>query len=262
MAVVVKIDEKGNKSYASITGVGSSSEERAKADNLDNLIADEMAKLDIILSSESKTRKHGSKDKAEAYWELGSVIRKIFFESALIEPAEKHLYWINARMHTPKSLLADDRGHNRLHLEYCFRLAGFSKEKVLRMKWSEWVYLFDSPGINREDRFDSWFNLKMNNNSSIKFSRTSIRLFVQCTNQMLGKKETSKLLDDELFRCYEAAWMLQKKLLLISEGMKNAELKERLKNSIKNNYNQIGQLIDNFLSPETFANVIAKEAAK
>src|SRR4030042_330028 len=118
MAVVVKIDEKGNKSYASVAGVGSSSEERIKADKLDNLIADEMAKLDIILSSGRKTHKHGSKDKAEAYWELGSVLRKIFFESGLIEPSEKHLYWINARMHTPKSLLADDRGHNRLHLEY------------------------------------------------------------------------------------------------------------------------------------------------
>lgn len=261
MAVVIKIDEKGNKSYASIAGVGSSSEERVKADKLDNLIADEMAKLGAIISSENKAHKHGSKDKAAAYWELGSVLRKIFFESGLIESSEKHLYWINARMHTPKSLLADDRGHNRLHLEYCFRLAGFSKEKALQMKWSEWVYLFDSLGINREERFDSWFNLKMNN-SSIKFSRKSIRLFVQCANQILGKKETSKLSDDELFRCYEASWMLQKKILLISEGMENAELKERLKNSIKKNYNQIGQLIDNFLSPETFADAIAKEAAK
>lgn len=261
MTVVIKIDEKGNKSYASITGAGSSSEERVKADKLDNLIADEMAKLGIILSSENKAHKHGSKDKAEAYWELGCVLRKIFFEFGLIEPSEKHLYWINARMHTPKSLLANDRGHNRLHLEYCFRLAGFSNEKTMRMKWSEWVYLFDSPGINREERFDSWLNLKMND-SSIKFSRESIRLFIQCTNQILGKKETSKLSDDELFRCYEVAWMLQKKLLLISKDIKNNELKERLKNSIRRNYNQIGQVIDDFLLPEVFADAIAKEVAK
>jgi len=261
MAVVIKIDEKGNKSYASVTGVGSSLEERVKADKLDNLIADEMAKLGIILFPENKEHKHGSKDKAEAYWELGSVLRKIFFESGLIEPSEKHLYWINARMHAPKSLLADDRGHNRLHLEYCFRLAGFSKEKALRMKWSEWVYLFDSPGINREERFDKWLDSKMND-SSIKLSRESIRLFVQCANQILGKKETSKLSDDELFRCYVAAWMLQKKLPLISKDIKNNELKERLRNSIKKNYNQIGQLIDNFLPPEVFVDEIVKEVAK
>lgn len=261
MSVVIKIDEKGNKSYASLNGIGRPEEERARADRLDNLIADEMAKLGIILSSENKAHKHGSKNKAEAYWELGSVLRKIFFESRLIEPAEKSFYWINVRMHVPKSLLADDRGHNRIHLEYCFRLAGFSKEKALRMKWSEWVYLFDSPGINREERFDRWLDSKMDD-SLINFSRESIRLFVQCANHILGRKETSKLSDDELFRCYEAAWMLQRKLFLISKDMRNNELKERLKNSIQRNYNQIGQVIDNFLLPEAFVDEIVKEVAK
>lgn len=261
MAVVIKIDEKGNKSYASLTGIGRPEEERLKADRLDILIADEMNKLGTVLSSEDKMPQRGSKDKVAIYWELGRVLRRIFFESGLIEPAEKSLYWINARIHVPKYLLADDRGHNRIHLEYCFRLSGFSEEKALRMKWSEWVYLFDSPGINREERFDKWLDSKMDD-SSMNFSRESIRLFVQCANQILGKKETSKLINDELFRCYEAAWLLQKKLLLISEGMKNTELKERLKNSIRKNYNEIGQLIDNFLLPEAFAGVIAKEVAK
>ena len=115
-------------------------------------------------------------------------------------------------MHVPKSLLADDRGHNRIHLEYCFRLAGFSKEKALRMKWSEWVYLFDSPGINREERFDRWLDSKMDD-SLINFSRESIRLFVQCANHILGRKETSKLSDDELFRCYEASMDASEKIV-------------------------------------------------
>lgn len=261
MAVVIKIDEKGNKSYASITGVGSSPEERIKADKLDNLIAVEMTKLDAILSSENKTHKRGSKNKVAAYWELGSMLRKIFFGSGLIEPAEKSLYWINARMHVPKPLLADDRGHNRIHLEYCFRLAGFSKDKAMRMKWSEWVYLFDSPGINREERFDKWLDSKIDARL-INISRESIRLFVQCANQILGRKETSRLTNGEIFRCYEAAWMLQEKLHLISKSMKNAELKERLNIGIRKNYNQIGQLIDDFLKPEGFVDAVAKEFEK
>lgn len=261
MAVVIKIDERGNKSYASLIGIGRPEEERAKADRLDNLIANEMNKFNMLLSSGDKTPQWGSKDKAAVYWELGSVLRKIFFESGLIEPNEKSLYWINVRMHVPKSLLADDRGRNRVHLEYCFRLAGFSKGKAVRMKWSEWVYLFDSPGINREERFDKWLDSKMDD-SSTNFSRESIRLFVQCANQILGKKETSKLTNGELFRCYEAAWMLQRKLHLISKNMKNAGLKERLKTSIRKNYNQIGQLIDDVLKPEDFADTVAEEVTK
>lgn len=261
MAVVIKIDEKGNKSYASLNGIGRPEEERARADKLDNLIAKEMNKFNRLFSSEDKIPRRGSKDKASIYWELGSVLRKIFFESGLIEPAEKSFYWINVRMHVPKSLLADDRGNNRVHLEYCFRLAGFSKGKAERMKWSEWVYLFDSPGINREERFDKWLDSKMDD-SSTNFSRESIRLFVQCANQILGKKETSKLTNGELFRCYEAAWMLQRKLHLISKNMKNAGLKERLKTSIRKNYNQIGQLIDDFLKPEDFADAVVEEIAK
>ena len=261
MTVVIKIDKKGNKSYASLTGIGRPEEERVKADRLDNLIANELNKLNTIFSSEDKKPQHGSKDKIAIYWELGGVLRKIFFESGLIEHTEKSLYWINARMHVPKSLLADDRGYSRIHLEYCFRLAGFSKERTMRMKWSEWVYLFDSRSINREERFDKWLDLKMDY-SVINFSRARVRLFVQCANQILGKKETSKLTNDELFRCYEVAWMLQKKLLLISKSMKNAEFKERLKNSIRRNYNQIGQVIDNFLLPEAFVDKIVKEVAK
>lgn len=90
MSVVIKIDEKGNKSYASLNGIGRPEEERARADRLDNLIADEMAKLGIILSSENKAHKHGSKNKAEAYWELGSVLRKIFLNLDSLSPLKNH----------------------------------------------------------------------------------------------------------------------------------------------------------------------------
>lgn len=256
MAVIIKYDSEGNPVIRSLRGVGIPDEERERAYKLDKLLKEELEELDKRLKRARVSVKRGSKNKAEAYWELGAVLRKIFFESGLVEAAEMPLFWLNARICTPKNLRAEDRGPNRIHVAYCFRLAGYPKEYALKREWSEWVYLFDSPSVNKEPRFDKWDQNKMREDSKY-LSRKSMRLFIQCLNLMLKGIETSDLTDEELTRCYESAWLLSKKLLeKFEEEIKNREFKLNVAKKIAEKQIHVGELMDGALTPKEFVEII------
>ena len=77
----------------------------------------------------------------------------------------------------------------------------------MKMKWGEWVTIFDSSGINQGKRFDDWFKLTIAK-QKVLLSRELIRIFAPCVNAMLGNIDISDLINSELFNCYESAWHL------------------------------------------------------
>ena len=258
MAILIEYDKEGNAIFRSLKGIGTSVEEREKARMLDNLISAEMKKLDKKLKKIGANLGHRSKNKVRAYWELGKVLRKIFEESGLVIPEEKSLYLASARRHTPRALLADDRGPNRIHLEYCFRLGWYPKKDALKRKWSEWVYLFDSPTINEEERFEAW-DLKMIENNNKYLNRNNTRLFAQILNSLLKNIYTKDLDDEELIRCYNGAWLFTEKLMEENrEKINKKEFKAAVKNAILKNRNLVGMLIEGSLLPNEFANELIK----
>jgi hypothetical protein len=257
MTVIVKYDDSGGPYYRSANGIGSTETDRKRAIALDALLKSEMNAFEKRLSK-NENLKDKLKANVELYWELGNILRTIFFKSGLIDETEKHFYWLNASLHVPKNLTAKDRGPNRLHLEYCFRLAGFPKDTAMKMKWGEWSYLFDSPGINREHRFDKWLETKMESDPS-KFTRPSIRILGQSINRLLGTIETNDLNNDQLSRCYEAAWLIKDFFVLKEKDLPSDELKEILRTGIKNNYEYLGEVMDGIQEPITFAKLVAKK---
>ena len=208
MTVIVQFDEKGNPTFRSSKGLGSTDEEREKARALDKLIVNQLISLRVRLHK-NKIIREKSKPNVEAYWELGNLLRNILEKSGLVDSSEKSLFWLNVNLRLPKELKAQDRGPNRIHVEYCYRLSGIAKKVALVLNWGEWVFLFDSPTINKERRFDHWFSNKLIE-SYQSLHRQDIRIFVQHLNSILEKLETSDLGNDQLFRCYEAAWELQR----------------------------------------------------
>ncbi len=247
MAVIVKYDQHGKPHYRSAKGIGSSELEREKAKKLDDLLKKELTEFKKRVIDINKN--DVKKGNVSLYWELGKILRNIFYKPTLIDPLEKHLFWLNARIHAPEKLIAKDRSPNRIHLEYCFRLAGFPKEKSLKLNWGEWVYLFDSPGINRESRFDSWLEKKMNTDEN-KFTREDIRMLAQSINKVLGNIETKDLSDEQLYRAYDAVWITKNKV--ISKYSTNKELKISLIEWIKKNRLKIGKVISGELSFDEF----------
>jgi hypothetical protein len=256
MTVVVKYDREGKPQYRSAKGVGSTEADRARARQLDDLLKAELTNLRKRLAK-SGILKRNAKGNVESYWELGSLLRRIFCDSGLIDASEKHLFWLNAQLHVPEELMAKDRSPNRMHIEYCFRLAGFPKEKAMKMKWGEWVYLFDSPGINREQRFDKWLETKMQNEPN-KFSRDDIRILAQSINKLLRNKETKDLSDEQLMRCYEAAWFIKENFTKKSGELTNHQLKQALKEGIEKNRAKLGDVITGAQEATAFALLVAE----
>lgn len=257
MAVIVKYDENGSPYFRSARGIGSTVKERENAKKLDALVRGEISNLIKKLKNEKKIEKN-TQGNTELYWELGSTTRRIFYNSTLVEPAEKNLFFLNVQIHCPKELLAKDRGPKRIHLEYCFRLAGFSKEKATKMNWGEWVYLFDSPGINREQRFDGWWNIKMSLEPS-KLTRIHIRFFAQCVNNLTKKIETNDLTNEQLNKCYEICWLLKERYLQITKNINDKLLKANIKNEMVKHHVQLGEVFEGKLTPEEYSKLFYLE---
>lgn len=257
MTVIVKYSQEGKPQYQSAKGIGSTEAERTKARQLDELLRNELTSLKQRLIKAGLLRKN-TKGNVELYWELGKVLRDVFFNSQLIDLSERHLFWMNAKMYVPEELLTKDRGPNRMHLEYCFRLAAFSKDKAGKLKWGEWVYLFDSSQRNREERFDQWLEEKFNDKSN-QLTRDDIRILAQSMYGLLGNIETKDLSDEQLWRSYESAWFIKEIFRLKIKDLSNEDLKETLKAGIKKHKAQFGEVLDGNQEPEVFAALVATE---
>ncbi|MCK5283471.1 MAG: hypothetical protein KAK00_08760 [Nanoarchaeota archaeon] len=256
MAIIVEIDKNGKYLFDSIKGIGGSEEDKKKAIQLNELVKKRLTQLTSRLKSLKIVVENRTRNKVKAYWEFGLALRKIVLESDLVDPSEKKLFWLNVRIHAPEGLLAKDRGPNRIHVAYCFRLAGYPKKFALKREWSEWVYLFDSPFINYEERFDEWDKTKIVKEKNYT-SRENTRLFIQCLNSILNGVETKDLNDEELFRCYDGSLKLSKKLIDENYQNDSDNFKFMLKKAIADEINSVGKLISGSIKPEELAKVIA-----
>jgi len=248
MAVIVKY-ENGKPLYRSKEGPGTTEEDRLMAQELDKLIKKELNDLSKKMPIVNR------KNILEAYLEFGNVMRKIYFNSGLVRKEEKIYFEENVKIHAKKKFLAKDRSINRRHIDYCFRLASYDKRKVMRMKWGEWTEIFDR---NQESRFDEWFDLKTELEPSL-LKREFIRNFTKVRTAILNNVETIDFNKNELYRCYEASWLIAKELysFLTDKSSKEGYLDQILL-KIKREKNNIGKIILGNINPEEFKNIILK----
>lgn len=234
MAVVVSQSENGDKIYRSANGVDISVVEKDNADDLDQKIVSSFEHLINELVSKSYFEK---REKVKIYWLLGKLTNSLLFDAALPK-SEVSYFFENIKLRLPKNLAAKDRGPNREHIKYCHRLGTYDESTATTLKWSEWVYLFDSASINNETRFDKWFNMVLKEESSF-FDRTNVRLIGKILNTFFYRLETSDLSDVELERCYCEA----KRLCGRVKNDSSDQIKTSLKN-LKENRILLAKIID------------------
>jgi len=244
MTILIGYDSKGNPEFQSSTGAGSSEYERQKAIELDQILQKRLSNL----NKEIKNDQSKNKSKCFIYWLFGKLLREIMAEG-LVKQNELFLFWKNVRLRAPKEVMAKDRGPNRIHSYYCFRLAEYEKSVALKMEWSEWSELFDRKGINNEERFFFWHSKKLISDP-LSNSRKNIRMFTKILNLLVNGLETSDLRDDELERIYEGAWQLANELLESNQS------KEFIKQNKQNILKKSADLMDGKIKPEEFARII------
>jgi len=249
VTVVVGRDEEGNYVFASSRGVGASELERSKALENNDLVKKSLSELEASLKNSGLL---DSTIKVKAYWEFGAVVRKL---TALVDPSEVKLLLQNVEMNANRALLAENRGPNRNHIAYCSRLAGYPKELALKREWSEWVFMFDSPSINQESRFDEWDRSQLTSDPNYA-SRRYTRTFIQCLNAVLRKVETKELSNVELERCYEGSRKLA--TLVLQPGASTGELGD-VKERIRKARPLVSELMGGAIEASGFARRIMSE---
>lgn len=254
MAVLVKkIPE---RRYQKIGPVGITQPEREQADRLNDLIENKIAEVINELKEKKLMPEEKGKGSLETYWVLGNMLYSVAHSKDFPILAELPLLWQNTKLYLPESLLYTNRGPYREHLWYCYRLGSYPKQIAKKMKWGEWVTIFDSTGINQEHRFDEWFQQKLN---LLKFEieRDHVRMFAPCVNCILKSIDIPALSKKELFNCYEAAWV-------IAINWYNHKLKdetyldgrEKIQKTIEENFVLLDQVMDGRINAQLFASKI------
>ena len=205
--MTVLISKEPKRIYQSLGSLGSTQQDRSRADKLDQVLEQRIKRLLKDLKKKGLMPEKAGKDSAATYWEVGTALRNVADNRKLLDKAELPLFWQNAKMYIPAELRYRERGPYREHLWYCYRLGSYPKELADKMSWGEWVTIFDSTGINQELRFDVWFKAKLSEQQE-HVGRNWIRMFAPCVNAMLGNIYTHDLSESELVFCYEAAWQV------------------------------------------------------
>lgn len=260
MAVLVA--KMPQKRYQVLGGAGLSESDVRQADKLDKRLEARIQRLVNRLRQQGLMPSEKGKGSLLAYWELGRALVEVIQSGDFPHIAELPLLWRNAKLYIPDVLLYEDRGPYREHLWYCYRLGGYPEALSKKMKWGEWVTLFDSYGINQESRFDIWFKDKLSALPS-PLDREWIRMFAPCVNKMLGNIDTFDLLDGELRNCYEAAWQVTEtwSATKAAEPTYTAGRKE-IQKAINDNFGLLDKVMEGTLSPKAFAGVIVTHNCK
>ncbi len=254
--MAVLIAKHPQRRYQSIGSLGISTSEQQQADQLDARLERSIGDLIGFLANKGLMPEKKGKGSLEAYWELGRCLRAIADSKDFENLAELPLLWRNAKMYIPEELLYKDRGPYREHLWYCFRLGGYPKDLAMKMKWGEWVTIFDSSGINQEKRFDDWFNLTLAKQKGL-ISRELIRIFAPFVNVMLCNIDISDLSEVELFNCYEAAWHLTFMCSDRRSSTSKAKFdRKHIQKSIESNLGLLDAIMDGSMSSYEYASTI------
>jgi len=260
MAVLVA--KTPQKRYQIIGGIGLSQPDREQADRLDRQIEIRIGELIQSLTQQGFMPAEKGRGSLRAYWELGSALRAVSDSADFPHKAELPLLWRNAKLYIPEELLYQDRGPYREHLWYCYRLGGYTESLVSKMKWGEWVTLFDSNGINQEPRFDVWFQQKLSSIAS-QLDREFIRMFAPCVNEMLGNIDSCDLTASELHNCYESAWQITAAWYSLKERNSDYPVgRKEIQRAISDNLGMLDQIMEGQIATEQYAEVIVSAAAK
>ena len=254
MAVLIR--KEPERRYQKVGAIGTSQSEREQADRLDKQLEKRVKQLIKILNSKGLMPKQQGKGSLLTYWELGRALREIADSNDFPYKAELPLLWRSAKLYLPKELLYKQRGPYREHLWYCYRLGGYPRKLAQKMKWGEWVTIFDSSGINQESRFDHWFQKKLSTQKG-RIERIQIRMFAPCVNKLLGDIDIHDLAETELFNCYEAAWQIaltwhNKQTVAPNYTDKRKEIQK----SIECKFALLDKVMDGVILPGDFASEI------
>lgn len=183
-----------------------------QAERLDKALHTEVRELEASLVGRGLIRDEGdpertgsSRGDVELWHAVGVGLYRIAAKHDFGGTRERRWLWEAIyNLHASPSIKRAERGRNRNHFEYCYRLGRIPLPLAKRIKWSEWVYFFDSTTIRGETRADDWLQSVLSKRENI--TRQSFRKFSERLNERIHDLDTSVLTRRELYDLYDGAW--------------------------------------------------------
>jgi len=185
----------------------------AQAERLDKALRTEVLGLEDslvargLLPEESGSEARGQPRGDVKLWHATGVgLRRIAEKHDFGGTRERRWLWEAIyNIHATSRIKRAERGRNRNHFEYCYRLGRIPLPLAERIQWSEWVYFFDSTTIRGETRADEWLQSLLAKRE--KVTRQVFRKFFEILNTRIRNLDTSVLSRTELYAIYDAAWV-------------------------------------------------------
>lgn len=191
-------------------------EKIAQAELQDKKLKKKICEIEDNARKKSLLKNKGKKkDVVKLYYYVGSEL-KPFIESLKLNPQDKKYIWGAINFHAKilkvdgKVRLDRDRGHGNTW-KYCIRLAGYSKEDVFELDWTQWVELFDTTLAQNDPRIIDWIistkreNFDKNKDGGLQ---DWFRILRKSVTERISKKEkidTTYLSNKELHAELDAA---------------------------------------------------------
>lgn len=260
MAVVVGINKDGGKSYRSANPGVLSDQDMARADELNCLLEEHIG---TFVSEHDPDMLNTNK--LSFYWEFGSILRKIYFESGLIDASEQELFFVNARLHMDsyKGIFPkDDLKKRRIIPKQFFNLAGFPFDLAQNLNWSQWSYLFDNTYLMDNTDFESWFGGILKS-GKYDFNEGFTRLWAESFNLLFKNVDLSEWSDKEFLRSLNCTLNIINTILLAGIDIKSREERRLIKKAIvrvlKENRREFILLQTEKITPNEFVNSISSK---
>jgi hypothetical protein len=254
MAVVIAINDKGEKSYKSVESGIIPANEIIIADKLNQLITQRLSNF-----IKGAGLKKGGKRKIQSYWEIGCIIKDILEESNLVNIKERNLFFDNVRIHLPTEFFPENDIKRKRNIpEQFYKLSKYPYSIAGKLEWSQWSYIFDNPYLMNCNEFDDWFAEILRANE-IEFFEGFVRLWLEILNTLLKNIDVTFWNDREFLMSINLSINIVLDLEKSSKNIRNREERRVIQGRIKKTLNEHKRNFILILSENGDPNKFAKE---
>lgn len=227
----------------------------SEAKNRDNAL-NELLKKEIkkfVLQSGIVDEK---KNRVRFYWMVGKILRDIFHNSGLVDERDKSLFFSNARLHLDTKIFPESDLSKRRNIpEHFYKLSGYREDLAVKVNWTAWSYLFDSPIIINNRRFDEWFQNVLETNK-YEFDQAFSRIWAQSFTTLFKGIDLRNWSDEEFLKPIRCSLEIVQRMKESGIDISATETRDKLKKNLRDHKKKFILLTMGKVKEEEFIQII------
>ncbi|MDQ6758006.1 MAG: hypothetical protein M3004_13850 [Bacteroidota bacterium] len=202
---------------------------------------------------------HEKKNRVRLYWTVGNILRNILDNSGLVDQRDKSLFFSNARLHLDTKIFPESDLSKRRNIpEHFYKLSGYREDLAVKVNWTAWSYLFDSPIIINNKKFDEWFqNILATNN--YEFDQAFSRIWAQSFTTLFKDIDLRNWGDEEFLKPIRCTLEIVQRMKESGIDISETETRDKLRLFLKNHKKEFILLTMGEIKEDVFIETILKK---